>query len=101
MEHDRVLPLTVSLPAIFNGPAAQGMRDVLLEVAGSSAHIVVDGSAVERVGTPALQVLIAASRTAAANGGTFSLTGPSEALRAALEDLGFSSTVMGPNEGRE
>jgi anti-anti-sigma regulatory factor len=79
------------LPSVLDLPAAHGLRDSLLDAAASARAVVADGAAVERTGTPAVQVLLAASRTIAANGGKFVLSRPSSVLRSALDDLGVSN----------
>lgn len=55
--------------------------------------IALDGAAVERVGTPFLQLLAAAARTAQGRQLPFRLHQASAALRAAIVDLGLAPTI--------
>lgn len=80
------------LPAVLDLPAAEpfcrSLRDALMLEA-----LDLDGSAVERVTTPCLQLLISASMSAAAQGVAFRISAPSPALRAAVADLGLGDLL--------
>ncbi len=70
--------------------AAESLHRACLDAMNAGRDVSVDGRDVERISTPALQVLIAASRTIAAAGGRFTLLSPSGALRDGLADLGVA-----------
>ncbi len=80
------------LPAVLDLPAAEpfcrSLRDALMLEA-----LNLDGSAVERVTTPCLQLLISASMSAAAQGVAFRIVAPSPALSAAVADLGLGGLL--------
>lgn len=78
----------MTLPAVLDLGAAAELKERLLAFAGVS-RLSIDCSAVERVGTPAIQVLLAASRSAAAEGRSVELNAASPVLREALTDLGL------------
>jgi anti-anti-sigma regulatory factor len=82
----------LALPAILDLTAAQTLKEILGEATLSRA-VVLNGVGVERVGTPAVQVLLAAAQSAAAEGHAFALTQPSDVLRSAFHDLGLTSTL--------
>ncbi|WP_407049777.1 STAS domain-containing protein [Methyloraptor flagellatus] len=79
---------SVALPTHVDMAATIELREQLLAMAGAP-RIEVDGAAVERIGTPAIQVLLAATRGAAAEGRSLKLRSPSSAMRRALEDVGL------------
>ncbi len=60
-----------------------------LEASSELEGIVVDAEQVERIGTPAVQVLLAAARTLSADGRAFALRKSSPAVCSAFEDLGL------------
>jgi anti-anti-sigma regulatory factor len=55
----------------------------------SAEPILLDGSRVERISTPCIQILVAALKSAEARGTPFRLSNPSTALAEALVDLGL------------
>jgi chemotaxis protein CheX len=82
---EAVLPLEASLDLV----AAMRLREQTSEAIARSTSVVIDASAVERITTPCVQVLVAAARTAAAEGRTFTVGGASGAFEAAFLDLGL------------
>ena len=80
-----VLPLQASLDLV----AAMRLKEQTSEAIASSTSVVIDASAVERITTPCVQVLVAAAHSAAAQGGTFAVGRASEAFKAAFLDLGL------------
>ena len=86
-------PDAVVLPAVLDLAAAHTLKGTLGETVLCGTHIVLNGMNVERVGTPALQVLLAASRSVAGAGGSFVLQRPSHALRSAFGDLGLAAEL--------
>jgi chemotaxis protein CheX len=84
MEPAAAGPLT--LPAILDLTAATALRRDLLERRGADLELAAGD--VERIGGLCLQVLLAAQATWAADGHTFKIAGPSEALSEALAAMG-------------
>jgi anti-anti-sigma regulatory factor len=82
----------VALAANLDLSAAQALKESLTDAMLAGSDVVVSGASVERVGTPAVQVLLAAARTLASEGRRFSLLESSEALDAAFEELGLAAT---------
>ena len=82
------LSKSVALPTIVDLDALDSIRDELLD-AIDSGPVVVKGSAVQRVATNALFMLLAAAETARRNDNTFKVTGASEAFRSAVTRLGL------------
>jgi len=82
------LPLLATLDL----SAAEALRrDLATQL--SAGGILLDGSAVERVATPCLQVLAAAAAMARDSNQTFRLYQASDALRAATFDLGLNAAI--------
>jgi anti-anti-sigma regulatory factor len=81
----------VALPAVLDLSAAEPLQRSLLERVRSATPLVVVGSAVERISTAAVQVLLAAAADARARGNPFEFRDPSPALADALVDLGVAS----------
>jgi chemotaxis protein CheX len=79
-----------ALPAILDITKAQELRGHMVERLNCGA-VLVDASAVDRVSTPCIQVLLAAARSADLAGTSFGIANASEALRAALADLGLQA----------
>lgn len=81
--------MELKLPAQLDLGALPALKDELDAAAVSESAVLVDGAMVERAGTPAIQLLLAASRAFSREGRSFELANPSQALRAALADLGL------------
>lgn len=81
---------TLQLPASLELAALAGIKDDLAAALGRNEALIVEGYGVERVGTPAVQLLLATAAEAAANHLRFILAAPSPALTAAFEDLGLA-----------
>lgn len=56
---------TIELPTVLDTAAAGALRQGLLEAIAAGGCVNVDASAVQRISTPCLQVLAAASKSAA------------------------------------
>ncbi len=80
----------IPLPASFDLPAAQLLADTLRADAGP---VVLDGTAVDRIGVAGLQVLLSAHATAAVTGRDLAIEAPSAALCAAARTAGASFLV--------
>jgi len=61
---------------------------------GSSSKIVIEASAVDRLSTPCVQVLIGALQEMEQSGIPFVLKSPSDAFVSAFDDLGLFSYLM-------
>jgi len=88
--------MTSALPLPLDGTldlaAAEALHGSLMAQLAEGG-IALDGAAVERVGTPCLQLLAAAARTARTRQMPFRLQRASAALRAAIVDLGLAPTI--------
>ena len=83
----------VALSSVLDLTAAHALKETLVEALSLHASLVVDGANVERVGTPAVQVLLAAFRRPAAGSQHLALREPSPVLCAAFEDLGLAAEL--------
>jgi chemotaxis protein CheX len=90
-------PIAQVLPSSLELAAAESLRRKLQDKIRGARPIVLVGSAVERVSTPCLQVLVAASKTAAEHGLSFVLREPSKVLLDALADLGLEQALTSPD----
>jgi chemotaxis protein CheX len=81
---------TITLPARLDSAAAEALHGELLEQIGVCDHLVVDGSEVGLIDTPAVQVLLAAERSLKEANGAFSMRAPSLAVRDAMQLLGLA-----------
>jgi chemotaxis protein CheX len=79
----------IKLPAQLDMTALAPLREELAAAAASAGTLTVNGSEVERVGTPAIQLLLAAAKAFAGEGRHFALETPSQTLSSALDDLGL------------
>lgn len=86
-------PDILALAPVFDITAALPLKDALVEALSLRTGLVLDGANVERVGTPAVQVLLAASRGLAANSQRLVLINPSPVLRGAFDDLGLAAEL--------
>lgn len=78
------------LPQMLDLTEAQGLRDRMKVLLGKGT-IVLDASAVDRMSTPCVQVLLATARAANSAGTAFKVVNASDAFQAALADLGLQS----------
>lgn len=84
---------TIELPARLDVPAAEALLGELLEIRGSDSDLVIAGSAVGLVDTPAIQILMSAARDQAARERAFTLNEPSAAIREAMELMGLENEL--------
>lgn len=89
---------TIALPAIVDLDALDPIRDELVD-AIESGPVTVSGTAVERVATNALFMLLSAAETARRNNFAFSVSAPSEAFRLAVSRLGLGVPFAAIMEG--
>lgn len=79
-----------SPPATLDLTAARDLRERLTTMLAGSG-VALDMSAVERMSTPCMQVLLAAGRSADAAKVSFQIVDASDAFRAAVADLGLET----------
>lgn len=89
---------SVALPAIIDLDSLDGVRDGLID-AIEVGKVTIDASAVERVSTNALFMLISAAETARRNNFEFSIEQPSAAMTSAIERLGLDGQFSGMMRG--
>jgi chemotaxis protein CheX len=80
----------IRLPQVLDLTRAQNLRDTMAARL-SGGPLVLDASAVERMSTPCVQVLLAAGRAADLAGSTFQFINASDVFRTALTDLGIEA----------
>jgi|SRR5690348_10680053 len=90
---------TLALPPMLDAQAAEDLLAQLRDRVLAGLPVVVTGATVERVATPALQVLVAAARDARARRVPFRLATPSDCLADAIASLGLQAEL--PIEGSE
>ena len=83
--------IRIKLPSQLDMGALPGLKEELLGALAATSGVTVEGADVERVGTPALQLLLAAARDVLQGGRAFTLHAPSEALMLAFDDLGLGA----------
>ena len=81
------------LPPALDLLSAATLQDRLQDRLNHGLPLVIDAAEVERLGTPCLQLLIAASREAQASGLGFRIEAASTPFRAAIADLGLSAAL--------
>ncbi|MGV3650906.1 MAG: STAS domain-containing protein [Devosia sp.] len=89
---------TVALPPVIDLDSLDRVRDQLLD-AVETGPVVVDGSAVRRVATNALFMLVSAAETARRNGFSLELRAQSQALSVAVARLGLGERFAGFTRG--
>lgn len=80
---------SLALPAIVDLDALDGVRDQLV-AALENGPVTIDASAVERVATNALVMLLSAAETAKRSDHAFAVSGISDPMTAAIERLGMT-----------
>ncbi|MBJ6987726.1 STAS domain-containing protein [Devosia sp. MC521] len=86
--------ISVALPPIIDLDALDTIRDRLIDAIGLGA-VVVDASAVERVSTNALFLLVSAAETAQVQQTGFAIQNVSAAMSVAIERLGLNARFSG------
>lgn len=89
----------LGLPGDLDLPMAQPLVDSLKHALSTADAVVVQAEGVERVSTACIQALLVASRHAADQGLTFTLSGPSEVLAEACDDLGLGAWLKRWSQG--
>lgn len=85
----------LKLAASMDIRAAEPLLQSLKEVIGMDAQpIVIDASAVDRLSTPCVQVLISGLQQMEASGIPFTIKSPTDSFVTAFDDLGLFSYLM-------
>jgi chemotaxis protein CheX len=79
-----------ALPPILDLTQAQNLRDSMIRLCGERS-VVLDASAVERMSTPCVQVLMAAGRAAEVSRNSFKIVSASAVFQTAIADLGLQA----------
>lgn len=85
---------TTELPADCDAQWARGFHERMLELPALDRDIELGGEAVERMTTPAVQVLVALTRALAAERHRLIVRAPSPAVLAAFSDLGLHDITL-------
>ena len=86
--------IAIALPEVIDLDALDGIRDKLID-AIEDGPVTVVASAVQRVSTNGLLMLISAAETARRNHNEFAVDAPSAAMMAAIDRLGLGSQFSG------
>lgn len=79
-----------SLRPVLDLTEANRLRDDMIRFA-TEGDILLDASAVERMSTPCVQVLLSAGRTMASGRKIFKISNPSDAFGSAIAELGLQA----------
>ncbi|MDR3375919.1 MAG: STAS domain-containing protein [Ancalomicrobiaceae bacterium] len=79
----------VALPEILDLNCASALKASLMEHVDASTDVTIDCSKVERIATPAIQVILAFAKSIGMHDHTLRLRSPTETFRNAFEDLGL------------
>lgn len=82
--------LVYTLPPVLDLLAAQSLKDELLSYYHKEGDLQLEGEGVERIATPCIEVLVAASEAFARSDRGFHINNPSEYFAEAVETLGLS-----------
>ncbi len=82
------------LPEILDVGAADTLKQDLSEVFSDSGQVIIDGCQVERIATPAVQLLLAVANDCDVQDRSFALKNPSQSVICAFEDLGLSKQLQ-------
>lgn len=85
--------MNLALPPILDTEAATPLRSALVQAIGNGEPLILDGSAVARIGMACLQVLAAAKMAAEAIGLPFWLCEPSAALAGAARMTALDALI--------
>lgn len=88
----------LNLPAIVDLDVLDQVRDQLIDMIEHDA-VTVGAAAVERVSTNALFMLLSAAESARRSARVFTISNPSESMRAAVERLGLAAEFSPLIEG--
>lgn len=83
----------LTLPVTLDAGLALPLRNALARDCRDLPGLEIDGSAVELIATPGIQILVAAGLTFDREGRPFQITQPSSPLKNAFADLGLRSAL--------
>ena len=89
----------LALPAIVDLDALDVVRDGLIDAVETGA-VEIDASAVERVATNALFMLVSAAETSRRNSFAFAISGASAPMLSAIDRLGLGESFAGLIKGQ-
>ena len=84
----------LSLVASMDLRAADPLLHSFHEIMGQGGRVVIDASAVDRLSTPCVQILLSAVQHMEQHGMSFVIKSPSDAFVTAFDDLGLFSYLM-------
>lgn len=84
----------LSLVASMDLRAAEPLLHSFHEIMAQGGKVVVDASAVDRLSTPCVQILLSAAQHMEQHGIPFVIKSPSDAFVSAFDDLGLFSFLM-------
>lgn len=84
----------LSLTPVLDLRVAEPLLQAFREAVEHGGELVIDASMVERMSTPCIQILLAATAELETKGVPFSLFGPTDAFIEAFDDLGLFPVLM-------
>lgn len=85
--------LSYTLPREMDLLAAEGLKADLVKLLQDDGNLVIDGSSVERLSTPCVEILVAADAAFTETQRTFEISNPSASLCEAMETLGLATNI--------
>jgi anti-anti-sigma regulatory factor len=82
----------INLPAIVDVVSAHALYEDLTH-ASHAFKLIIHAEKVERITTPGIQLLLAAEKSLAPNGGTLTVVTPSDVFKQTMIDLGLNSQL--------
>jgi chemotaxis protein CheX len=92
-EDSAVKPQSFTLPREMDLLAAESLKTTLIGLLQQGGDCLLDGSRVERLSTPCIEVLVAAENAFSETQHSFHVSDPSPGLRDALESLGLADRI--------
>ena len=92
-ENENDLTGCLILPAVADLPFAATLKAQIVEGLAVGKSMSIDGSGVQRISSPCLQVLVAGMNAFTASGAPFVIVGPSSALLETITTLGLSNAL--------
>lgn len=83
-------PVTIILPAMLDMQSCSQLYQDLTEGLSVQQQIVLDASGIERITTPAIQLILAAAVTAQSKAKQVMISRPASVFMLAMEDLGLT-----------
>jgi len=84
----------VGLQPILDIRVADALKQTFLEAAEAGKPVTIDATMVERIFTPCIQVILAATEALEEKEVAFSFKAPTEAFVSAFDELGLFPTMM-------